>query len=77
MMNNEDAKKFWNDMEKLKKSNKCMIPNVTFRMRHNDHILLGNACRVGGVWKDVTTAELFNHKKKKWLKSLLIIFIFL
>ena len=63
MMSDEDAKKFWNDMEKLKKSNKCMIPNVTFRMRHNDHILLGNACRVGGVWKDVTTAELFNNKK--------------
>jgi peroxiredoxin len=63
MMSDEDAKKFWNDMEKLKKSNKCMVPNVTFRMRHNDHILLGNACRVGGVWKDVTTAELFNHKK--------------
>jgi len=63
MMSDEDAKKFWNDMEKLKKSNKCMVPNVTFRMRHNDHILLGNACRVGGVWKDVTTAELFNRKK--------------
>ena len=62
-MNNEDAKKFWRDMEKLEKSNKKMIPNVTFRMRHNDHILLGNACRVGGVWKDVTTAELFNNKK--------------
>ena len=40
-----------------------MVPNVTFRMRHNDHILLGNACRVGGVWKDVTPAELFNNKK--------------
>ena len=63
MITNEDAKQFWRDMEKLEKGNKCMIPNVTFRMRHNDHILLGNACRVGGVWKDVTTAELFNHKK--------------
>ena len=39
------------------------IPNVTFRMRHNDHVNLGNACTIGGVWKDVTTSDLFDNKK--------------
>ena len=39
------------------------IPNVTFRMRHNDHVNLGNACTIGGVWKDVTTSNLFDNKK--------------
>jgi len=62
-MSNKDAKKFWSDMEKLKKQNKKMIPNVTFRMRHNDHVQLGGACSIGGVWKDVTTSQLFNNKK--------------
>ncbi len=39
------------------------IPNVTFRMRHNDHVNLGNACTIGGVWKHVTTSDLFDNKK--------------
>ena len=39
------------------------IPNVTFRMRHNDHVNLGNSCAIGGVWKDVTTSDLFDNKK--------------
>ena len=63
MMSDKDAKKFWSDMEKLKKQNKKMIPNVTFRMRHNDHVQLGGACAIGGVWKDVTTSQLFDNKK--------------
>ncbi len=64
MMSDEDAKKFWKDMEKLKKQNKCMIPKVIFRMRHNDHLQLAKgSCAIGGVWKDVTTLQLFDHKK--------------
>ena len=39
------------------------IPNVIFRMRHNDHVNLGNSCAIGGVWKDVTTSDLFDNKK--------------
>ena len=62
-MNNEDAKKFWKDMEKLKKANTKLIPKVTFKMRHNDHVQLGGACAIGGVWKDVTTSQLFDNKK--------------
>tara|TARA_R100000781_G_scaffold20964_1_gene15832 strand:- start:525 stop:1139 length:615 start_codon:yes stop_codon:yes gene_type:complete len=64
MMSDADAKKFWKDMEKLKKQNKCMIPKVIFRMRHNDHLQLAKgSCAIGGVWKDVTTLQLFDHKK--------------
>jgi len=64
MMSDVDAKKFWKDMEKLKKQNKCMIPKVIFRMRHNDHLQLAKgSCAIGGVWKDVTTLQLFDHKK--------------
>ena len=63
MMSDKDAKKFWSDMDKLEKRNKKMIPNVTFRMRHNDHVQLGGACAIGGVWKDVTTSQLFDNKK--------------
>jgi peroxiredoxin len=63
MMSDKDAKKFWKDMEKLEKRNKKMIPNITFRMRHNDHVQLGGACAIGGVWKDVTTSQLFDNKK--------------
>jgi len=63
MITNEEAEQFDRDLEKIRRQKMKTIPNVTFRMRHNDHILLGNACRVGGVWKDVTTAELFNNKK--------------
>jgi peroxiredoxin len=63
MMSDKDAKKFWRDMEKLKKANTKLIPNVTFKMRHNDHVQLGGACAIGGVWKDVTTASLFDNKK--------------
>ena len=63
MMSDKDVKKFWKDMEKLEKQNKCMIPKVTFKMRHNDHVQLGGACAIGGVWKDVTTANLFDNKK--------------
>ena len=62
-MSDKDAKKFWSDMDKLEKRNKKMIPNVTFRMRHNDHVQLGGACAIGGVWKDVTTSQLFDNKK--------------
>ena len=62
-MSDKDAKKFWRDMEKLEKRNKCMIPKVTFQMRHNDHVQLGGACAIGGVWKDVTTSQLFDNKK--------------
>ena len=62
-MSDKDVKKFWKDMEKLEKQNKCMIPKVTFKMRHNDHVQLGGACAIGGVWKDVTTANLFDNKK--------------
>jgi len=62
-MSDKDAKKFWKDMEKLKKANTKLIPNVTFKMRHNDHVQLGGACAIGGVWKDVTTASLFDNKK--------------
>lgn len=62
-MSDKDAKKFWRDMEKLKKANTKLIPNVTFKMRHNDHVQLGGACAIGGVWKDVTTASLFDNKK--------------
>ena len=62
-MSDKDAKKFWKDMEKLEKRNKKMIPNITFRMRHNDHVQLGGACAIGGVWKDVTTSQLFDNKK--------------
>ena len=32
-------------------------------MRHNDHVQLGGVCSVGGVWKDVTTSQLFDNKK--------------
>jgi len=64
MITNEEAKQFWKDMEKLEKQNKCMIPKVTFRMRHNDHLQLNKGvCVIGGVWKDVTTANLFDNKK--------------
>ena len=64
MMSDADAKKFWKDMEKLKKQNKCMIPKVIFRMRHNDHLQLEKgSCAIGGVWKDVSTSQLFDHKK--------------
>ena len=63
MMSDKDAKKFWKDMEKLEKQNKCMIPKVTFKMRHNDHVQLGGVCSIGGVWKDVTTSQLFDNKK--------------
>ena len=62
-MSDKDAKKFWSDMDKLEKRNKKMIPNITFRMRHNDHVQLGGACSIGGVWKDVTTSQLFDNKK--------------
>ena len=63
MMSDKDAKKFWKDMEKLEKRNKKMIPKVIFKMRHNDHVQLGGACSIGGVWKDVTTSQLFDNKK--------------
>ncbi len=63
MMSDKDAKKFWKDMEKLKERNKKMIPTITFRMRHNDHVQLGGACAIGGVWKDITTSQLFDNKK--------------
>ena len=64
MMSDADAKKFWKDMEKLEKRNKCMIPKVIFRMRHNDHLQLEKgSCAIGGVWKDVSTSQLFDHKK--------------
>ena len=62
-MSDKDAKKFWKDMEKLEKRNKKMIPKVIFKMRHNDHVQLGGACSIGGVWKDVTTSQLFDNKK--------------
>ena len=62
-MSDKDVKKFCKEMEKLEKQNKCMIPKVTFRMRHNDHVQLGGACSIGGVWKDVTTSQLFDNKK--------------
>ena len=62
-MSDKDAKKFWRDMEKLKKANTKVIPKVTFKMRPNDHVQLGGACAIGGVWKDVTTANLFDNKK--------------
>ena len=62
-MSDKDAKKFWSDMDKLEKRNKKMIPKVIFKMRHNDHVQLGGACAIGGVWKDVTTSQLFDNKK--------------
>ena len=62
-MSDEDAKKFWKDMEKLKKANTKLVPKVIFKMRHNAHVQLGGVCSVGGVWKDVTTSQLFDNKK--------------
>ena len=63
MITNEEAEQFDKDLEKLRRQRMKRIPNVIFKMRHNDHLQLGGACLVGGVWKDVTTSQLFDNKK--------------
>ena len=61
MITNEEAEQFDKDLEKLRRQRLKRIPNVIFKMRHNDHLQRGGACLVGGVWKDVTTSQLFDN----------------
>ena len=70
MITNEEAEQFDRDLEKLRRQRMKRIPNVIFKMRHNDHVQLGGACAIGGVWKDVTTSQLFDNRKILFKKGL-------
>ena len=39
------------------------IPNVTFKTRTGDTDEVGGCTFIGGEWKDLTTAEIFENKK--------------
>tara|TARA_R110001592_G_scaffold70564_2_gene216141 strand:+ start:182 stop:718 length:537 start_codon:yes stop_codon:yes gene_type:complete len=39
------------------------VPNVNFRTRINDNDAVGGCTFIGGEWKDIDTAEIFDNKK--------------